>query len=198
MTDIEKVEEKLSCGLSVAERDLLQKRLNELEDTMPAREVWQRIQVQAHAEGLLRRHIGERTKWFAGASIAAAILLAAINLPIATTIIDKGMEGLRITTLSSVAVDESAAADLSALLVQSKDIERDLRMLPVQPKLVRVGTAVTITEIEDRIAEVDFYLNQSQVRMNPLAAEIYWRERVRLMNSLLDVRSAQVQRVTFD
>ena len=71
-------------------------------------------------------------------------------------------------------------------------------MLPVQPKLVRVGTAVTITEIEDRIAEVDFYLNQSQVRMNPLAAEIYWRERVRLMNSLLDVRSAQVQRVTFD
>ena len=82
-------------------------------------------------------------------------------------------------------------------MVQSQQIERDLRALPVQPSLVRASTAATIASIEDRIAEIDYYLNHPQVRMNPVQAEIYWRERVRLMNTLLNLRRAQAQRRAF-
>ena len=82
-------------------------------------------------------------------------------------------------------------------MVQSAEIERDLRALPMQPSLVRASTAATIAQIEDRIATIDYWLNHPEVRMNPVQAEIYWRERVRLMNSLLSLRRAQAQRMAF-
>ena len=82
-------------------------------------------------------------------------------------------------------------------MVQSQQIERDLRALPVQPSLMQASTAATIAQIEDRIAEIDYWLNHPQVRMNPAQTEIYWRERVRLMNSLLSLRRAQAQRMAF-
>jgi len=81
--------------------------------------------------------------------------------------------------------------------VQSQQIERDLRALPGQPSLVRASTAATIEEIENRIATIDYWLSHPQVRMDPAQAEIYWRERVRLMNSLLNLRRAQAQRMAF-
>ena len=49
----------------------------------------------------------------------------------------------------------------------------------------------------DRITAIDYWLNHPEVRMSPEQAEIYWRERVRLMNSLLNLRRAQAQRMAF-
>ena len=45
---------------------------------------------------------------------------------------------------------------------------------------------------------IDYWLNHPEVRMSPDQAESYWRERVRLMNSLLNLRRAQAQRMAFD
>lgn len=187
----------MNGDLSVAERDLLQARLNALEDTVPPREVWQRIASQARAEGLFKWRIGEGAKWIAGTGIAAAVVLAVLNIPLATTVVDDSSGRFEATPPVSVAAHNETPANLNALMVQSQQIERDLHALPVQPSLMRVGTAATIAEIEDRIATIDYWLNQPQVRMNPRQAEIYWRERVRLMNSLLNVRRAQAQRIAF-
>jgi hypothetical protein len=82
-------------------------------------------------------------------------------------------------------------------MVQSRQIERDLRSLPGQPSLVRASTAATIADLEDRIAAIDYWLNHPQVRVSSVQTEIYWRERVRLMNSLLNLRRAQAQRMAF-
>ena len=78
-----------------------------------------------------------------------------------------------------------------------QQIERDLRALPGQPSLMRAGTAATIADLEDRITAIDYWLNHPEVRMSPEQAEVYWRERVRLMNSLLNLRRAQAQRMAF-
>lgn len=197
MNNIDETDEKMNCGLSVAERDLLQTGLRKLEDTVPPREVWQRIEAQARAEGLFKRRIAEGTKWFAGAGIAAAVVLAVLNIPLGTTVVDDGSEVFDATPSPSVADANQAPAILNALMVQSAEIERDLRSLPTQPSLVQASTAATIAQIEDRIATIDYWLNHPQVRMNPVQAEIYWRERVRLMNSLLSLRRAQAQRMAF-
>jgi hypothetical protein len=82
-------------------------------------------------------------------------------------------------------------------MVESRQIERDLRALPARPSMMQASTAATIAEIEDRIAEIDYWLSHPQVRANPAQTEIYWRERVRLMNSLLSLRRAQAQRMAF-
>ena len=90
MTDKELQDDEMSCGLSVAERDLLQAGLGELGDTVPPRAVWQRIEAQAQAEGLFKRRLAESTKWFAGAGIAAAVVLAVLNVPMMTPVVDDG------------------------------------------------------------------------------------------------------------
>lgn len=187
----------MNCGLSIAERDLLQSRLSQLQDTMPPRQVWERIEAQARAEGLFRRRLGAGSRWFAGAGIAAAVVLAVLNIPLATAPVDSGVETFDATPPPSVAATSAPPPDLSALMVQSQQIERDLRALPARPSMVQASTAATITQIEDRIAEIDYWLNHPQVRMNPAQTEVYWRERVRLMNSLLSLRRAQAQRMAF-
>jgi hypothetical protein len=82
-------------------------------------------------------------------------------------------------------------------MVESQQIERNLRALPAQPSLVRASTAATISELEDQIAGIDYLLNHPGLQMSPEQEEIYWRERVRLMHSLLQLRTAQAQRMSF-
>jgi len=188
-------DEKMNIGLSVSQRDVLQTRLRELEDTMPPREVWQRIEAQARAEGLFQGRYFETAKWLSGAGIAAAVVLAVLNVQV-TPVIDGGNEEFS-DTPSVAEIDNSGPANLNALMVQSQQIERDLRALPGQPRMVRASTAATIAELEDRIAAIDFRLNHPAYRLTRVEAEIYWRERVRLMNSLLNLRRAQAQRMAF-
>ena len=82
-------------------------------------------------------------------------------------------------------------------MVQSRQIERNLRALPDQPSLVQAGTAATIAGLQDQIAAIDYLLIHPEFQLSPEQEEIYWRERVRLMNLLLQLRTAQAQRMTF-
>lgn len=198
-TNEDEQDNTMNCGLSVMERDLLRNKLHALEDTVPPRAVWQRIEQQAKAEGLLQAHWTERSKWLAGAAIAATVVLAVLNIPLAP-LVDSGTESFATVPEPSDAADNGGVQELNtlnALMVQSQQIERDLRSLPTQPSLVRAGTAVTIAEIEDHIAAIDFTLNHPDLDLSPDQEAIYWRERVRLMNSLLSLRTAQAQRMSF-
>lgn len=188
-------EDKMNTGLSVTQRALLQSGLRELTDTTPPREVWQRIEAQARAEGLFRGRYFATAKWLTGAGIAAAVVLAVLNFP-TTPVVEDSSEVFDATPSATIA-GNAAPASLNALMVQSQQIERDLRALPGRPSLVRAGTAATIAELEDRIAAIDYRLNHPAIRLSPVEAEIYWRERVRLMNSLLNLRRAQAQRMAF-
>ena len=188
-------EDKMNVGLSVTQRDLLQSKLRELTDTTPPREVWQRIEAQARAEGLFRGRYFETAKWLTGTGIAAAVVLAVLKFP-ATPVADEGSQVFDATPSAAVA-DNSAPTNLNTYMVQSQQIERDLRALPGRPSLVRASTAATIAELEDRIAAIDYRLNHPAIRFSPVEAEIYWRERVRLMNSLLNLRRAQAQQMAF-
>ncbi len=190
----EQQDEKMNIGLSVAERDLLQTGLRDLKETPPPREVWQRIEAQARAEGMFRGRYSEAAKWLSGAGIAAAVVLAVLNVQV--PVIEVGDEAVS-DTPSIADIDNSGPANLNALMVQSQQIERDLRALPGQPRMVRASTAATIAELEDRIAAIDYRLNHPAYRLSQVEAEIYWRERVRLMNSLLNLRRAQAQRMAF-
>ena len=193
-------DEEMNIGLSVAQRDVLQTGLRELKDTMPPREVWNRIEAQARAEGMFQGRYFETAKWLSGAGIAAAVVLAVLNIPVTsvtvTPVTDSG-DPVFSDTPTMAEIDNSGPTNLSALMVQSQQIERDLRALPGQPRLVRASTAAIIVELEDRIAAIDYRLNHPAYRLTQVEAQIYWRERVRLMNSLLNLRRAQAQRMAF-
>lgn len=190
-SESDKQDEKMNIGLSVAQRELLQSRFSDLKDTLPPREVWQRIETQARAEGLFRSRYFETAKLAVGAAIAATVVMAVLNFQPATDGVPPG------ATPGPEVADTVTPSNLNVLMAQSQQIERDLRALPGQPSLVRASTAATIAELEDRIAAIDYRLNHPRIRMSQAEAEIYWRQRVRLMNSLLNLRRAQAQRMAF-
>ena len=187
----------MNCGLSIQERDVLQTKLRQLEDTVPPRAVWRRIEEQARAEGLFTPRITERTKWLAGAGLAAAVVLAVLNIPIAPVTDSGEQPGITVPDYSEVAANSDDMRALNALMVESRQIERNLRALPAQPSLVRASTVATISELQDQIAAIDYLLSHPELQLSPVQEEIYWRERVRLMNSLLRLRTAQAQRMSF-
>ena len=188
-------EDEMICALTAEEYAALRSGLKALPDTMPPREVWQRIREQGEAEGLLQgRRLGQRpSAWYAGAAIAAAALVAAIMLP-GLLRQPADLPTVPDTTGTSAPVQLTA---LQTLMRESRNLESGLRALPNAPAVQRASTMATIADLEDRIAAIDYQLNDPSIDMSDEDRELFWRERVRLMKSLLQLRYAQAQRAAF-
>ncbi len=187
----DKKDEEMICALTADEYGALQRGLRKLPETMPPRAVWNRIREQAEAEGLLQLPFTrKRSTWYAGTGLAAAALLAAVLLQ--STVDLDGVVVPQETLTNTVEL-----SNLQTLMVQSRQLESDLRALPAEPRVARAGTVATISDIENRIAAIDYQLNDIEVYIAPMDREIFWRERVRLMNLLLQLRYAQAQRAAF-
>ena len=199
-------DEEMASGLTIDQRDALRSMLNELPDTMPPRAVWDRIESQAQAESLLGQNsqnrgvAGHGMRGLAGSGIAAAVVLAVLGLPTNGPTPDGTVAGNAGTDLPTEPAYNPTAVQngfdtLNALRVQSQLLERDLRRMPSRPQVVRAGTMATIDDLQGRIAAIDLYL--SDPTLTAEQQEIYWRERVRLMDSLVRLRYAQTQRGSF-
>jgi len=191
----DKKDEKMICGLTADERKLLHLQLNALPDVMPPRAVWHRIREQAEAEGLIsQRPMRRPMTWHGGVGLAAAVALAAVLVPLMmNTPEPEGLTEPPVTTLTNT-VPVNA---LRALMVESRQLESNLRSLPAEPRVRQAGTVATLSEIEDRIAAIDYQLNDPAIQMTAEENEIFWRERVRLMKLLVGLRYAQAQRTAF-
>ena len=183
--------EEMIYGLTADERVALRTGLQALPATMPPRAVWRRIREQAEAEGLLRRRpVGGAPRWLAGAGLAATLALAALLVRE-----QAGTPEDVFPVVPEPVADYAHRVDsLQALMVESRQLENDLRAMPAEPRVVRAGTQATILELEDRIATVDYQLSDPVVLLSDGDREIFWRERVRLMKLLVQLRYAQTQR----
>jgi hypothetical protein len=189
-----KKDDEMICALTAAEHAALRTGLDALPDTTPPREVWQRIRTQGEAEGLLRqRNVLQRpSAWYAGVGVAAAAVVAAIMLP--------GIRQEPVGTTVPTTTGTQASMQLTTLqtlMHESRQLESNLRELPDTPAVQRAGTMATIADLEDRIAAIDYQLNDPSIQMSDEDRELFWRERVRLMKSLLQLRYAQAQRAAF-
>jgi hypothetical protein len=193
-------DEEMIYGLTMDERHVLRDSLAALPGTMPPRAVWRRIKEQAEAEGLIFNPRSRRpSTWYMGGGLAAAAMLVIVILPGRFEATDSATEGTDFPVVpemqaSTPTIEVNA---LQALMVESRQLESDLRSLPNEPRVVRAGTQATIVELKDRIAAIDYQLSESASQMSPQDQEIFWRERVRLMKSLVRLRYAQAQRTAF-
>lgn len=189
-----KKEEEMICALTADEHFALRAGLGALPDTMPPRVVWERIREQAEAEGLIKEKMHKaRSNWYAGVGLAAAALVAAIMVP-------GLLQKPDTTTVVPQHPPTNEAVELTALqtlMTESRELESNLRSLPDAPRVMRASTVATISDLENRIAAIDYQLNDPAVQMSDGDRELFWRERVRLMKSLLQLRYAQAQRTAF-
>jgi hypothetical protein len=188
-------DKEMICGLTADERDLLQQELRDLPEVMPPRDVWLRIREQAEAEGLIKQGAMRRPlTWNGGLGLAAAAALVAVMVPLLMS--DRQPTGVTEPPVSQV-TGQPQVSTLQALMVESRQLENDLRTMPEAPRVSQAGTVATISEIEDRIAAIDYQLNDPSIPMTDEEKEIFWRERVRLMKLLVGLRYAQAQRTGF-
>ncbi len=86
----------------------------------------------------------------------------------------------------------------AALQRQSLEFDELLHALGEPPELVSAGTALTLAEVEDRIALIDHRLNQlGPDAGDDVERERLWQQRLELMNALLQLRLVQAQRYAF-
>lgn len=185
--------------------DELGRQLAELPGTVPPRVVWDRIEAQAEAEGLFtpRTRPSAGLRWLLGSGVAAAVALVVLNMPMAQRLPAESPATVErlptVPAFDAQALDPNrpgqAQAQVRALMVESQLLEQDLRRLPSQPAVARAATLATIDELQTQIASIDQRLIDPAL---PAADQArFWRERVRLMDSLLQLRYAQAQRLSF-
>ena len=188
-------DDEMICALTADEHAVLQRGLNALPDTMPPRAVWHRIREQAEAEGLLReKPLRQPSNWYLGVGAAAAALVAAVMLP---GLLQQPAETLPVVPEAIGSSQEIRLTTLQTLMTESRELESNLRALPEAPRVQRASTVATISDLEDRIAAIDYQLSDPDIQMSGADRELFWRERVRLMRSLLQLRYAQAQRAAF-
>ena len=188
-------EEEMICALTADEHEVLRRELKGLPDTMPPRAVWHRIREQAEAEGLIKRRAMRRpSTWYGGVGLAAAVALAAVIVP---AVLNSLQPDSFTEPQTSALTNSDEVNALQALMVESRQLESDLRSLPDEPRVMQMSTVATLSDIEERIAAIDYQLNDPGVQMTPDEVHIFWRERVRLMKSLVHLRYAQAQRTAF-
>jgi hypothetical protein len=98
----------------------------------------------------------------------------------------------RALTARGEGAQEAPTPVAAAMRAQNERLEMMLARLPEQ-RAMRGRTAFTLAELEDRLAILDERLSRVALEPNPPErAERLWRERVDVMNSLVQVRYADV------
>jgi hypothetical protein len=131
-----------------------------------------------------RREAGESRRW--PVALAATVLAAVAGLAWQLQSTQRELVAAGATPTSPAAfADDSVRA-------QNAKLEALLASLP-EVRVMRGSTAFTVSQLEDRLAFVDDRLSRITLEPNaPEHAERLWRERVELMNSLVQVRYADV------
>ena len=92
----------------------------------------------------------------------------------------------------------NASDQLTAVMAESATLEQALRHLRSSQRVTDAYTTRAATSLEDRIAELDRELEAAQLRGAPDADATLiplWRERVGLMDALVDVHVTRAQNV---
>lgn len=148
---------------------------------------WQKIaaRLDAQQEPVRRRHWVPALGAALAASLVAAVVLVTWRVQ---------------APPAAPAAAASSSPMLAQLQSQSRYLERVMQAMNAgsDQDVTSAGTAATVAALEDRIALVDYAINQANTAPQPpqdLTA--LWRQRVNLMQSLAAVRYAQVSDVSW-
>ena len=201
------------CQVSLGRLSMTKTALRGLPELTPADDAWQGVLARHDSIAKpVRRRFVPQLVGLAASVLAVVIVLQALDDPGRRAV--RGMpeqstadSQLMTTTASPAATAQPAGMNasataggipLAALISESQQLERTLRALPRGPQVVSGGTAGTIGELQDRIAMIDYQMSMGQLDGDdPDVARRLWQERIELMNSLLAVRYAQAQQMSF-
>jgi hypothetical protein len=146
---------------------------------------WNEFQQRVQERKVARR---QGLQWGLGA-VAASLLIIVSGI----VLLSRGgaVDGAR--TQARVSVGVPTRPELPVVMdPRTRDAERWLASLPPEPVVVRFGTRMAVTQLEDRIAQVDDLMSiASANEVAPGRLDALRQERSRLVKSLAQVRYAE-------
>lgn len=181
----------------------VRERLRALPDEAPPSEAWTRIAAAARPPYGYRRR-GRAAGFAAAVAAAAAAAWVYIGVldapPRGSSAPPSQLANSRDELQLPLAADRPAAPTrppaYAALIEESARLEQLLMRLHPRPRRMNAATAITIADLEDRVAVLDEQLSfAAAAGVDERQRRALWRERVDVMNALVQVRYAQLQPV---
>jgi hypothetical protein len=171
------------CGAELERMDQRVARLRALPTLSPARNRFAKSQGRARAERRWKRAVLFSLGGFA---LAASVALAVVVVP-------------RITPRTSAA-QVAEQRELDDIIARSRQLEGAIEDYNPDQRVTDGRTAVVAASLEDRLARVDRQLQLVDLmdqRVRQEEALRLWRERVGLLNALVDVHVTRARSVGF-
>jgi hypothetical protein len=170
----------VDCAAALAGASTMRERLRALPDAVSdGGGGWAAVQARlaARERGLRRRA--------AVASLATAASVATLAVLAAFRFLDSPTQP---------AAPAPVSATVAELRARSQALEAVLAALPVRPAVAREATAVPIDTLESQVQWLDHQLSTAADALPEPQAERLWRDRVEVMNSLVQLRYVEAQR----
>lgn len=146
---------------------------------------WPAIQAR-----ITRAQRGERRR-ARSAGLAAAASIAALGLFATMRLLESPVA----PAAPAGPVVATAAADaLAELRSRSQMLEATLAAMPARPAVERAATSVPIQSLEARVQWLDHEISVADAQASAPEAVQLWRDRVEVMNSLVQLRFVEAQR----
>jgi len=136
----------------------------------PPRDRWPEVRANLLKERRERRMV--RVRW---GSLALAASLAGV---------------LSVRAVRQHQADATQTQDLASVVTRSQQLENELSAYDPGSRVMSTAKAAAVAELEDRIAAVDDRLNQNRELPTDNRLDL-WRERVNLMQGLVNVHVAR-------
>jgi hypothetical protein len=169
----------VECSASIASAMALRERLRDL-PVVPGDSGtgWASVQDRLGRHGRRGRRRAMAARVAAAASVAALGLFAALRVFEPSASADRYL------------VVPAAVAELRA---RSQALEAVLDALPERPAVVRADTSLPIDSLESQVQWLDHQLSVAGSQLPAPQAEALWRDRVEVMNSLVQLRYVEAQ-----
>lgn len=193
----EHVESCERCRREIRRLESVRSSLRQLPPVPPPRDLWKAVAVGSLQKPAGQAWHGHTAQWGAGLAIAASFVLGlALLLRVGDDRGDPVGAPLETTPPATVSqmIEAGNGVSLPALQARSRRLEALRAAMPREPEVQRARTAMTIAELEDRIALVDVRLHAAnELGLTEAQKHALWKERVNLMQSLVQVEYARLQ-----
>jgi hypothetical protein len=174
------------CTAALARAQSLRDRLRALPAVPePVTDGWVAVQARLAATSDRRRWATRVAPFAAAASVAALGLFATLRLLEAPA-------SPEVAPAPHIVAESAALEDLRA---RSQALEALLAVMPARPAVERADTSVPIESLEAQVQWLDHQLSLAGADGGAADAERLWRDRVEVMNSLVQLRYVEAQHV---
>jgi hypothetical protein len=185
------VESCSECAEARASLDTVRRRLAALPVVDGPADGWARVRERVES---LQQPVPHRRR--GGGLVAVAASCAMLGVLAGMLLYETGAEGPALGAASGQVTLPQTLDAIEELRDRSRVLEEILAALPARPAVERAGTAVPIDTLQDQIQWVDHQLSLTAVaQTSPDLRERLWRERVEIMNTLVQLRYVEAQRV---